>query len=391
MLKIETHKSMQITRCLLVAMLGACTTNNVGAAYRRTASLFGLAARSVCQLSSFQLSAKQTQPHRNLQSEEDHKNSKQHRVILVGAGGKKAMEYYDLLKDHVQFVGFIQPNPRPDIASLSRNERVPLYSDLPSLTKSVKFDGALVAVPHHLHFNYTDQLLRAGKFVIKEKPVGLTGSDLARYRAINPHDTPRLFTVVQRQFQQAFIQAKKDLDGLGPIYAFKYEYCLGLKDDTSGWRAQRAKSGGGVLLDAGYHIVDILHTFFGEPSRNVGQFAYTSSSRKEKLEDAAILLLSYPRDIHGVAIISRYGPHKKEIFEVLGERGAAIITPTEYTIYDRQGNMLKNYKSTRSKSDESRDMFLTYLDHVHDNDYIKQELQRHERNMQLIDAIYATQ
>jgi predicted dehydrogenase len=308
------------------------------------------------------------------------------KMILIGAGGKKAKEYFALLKDQAQFVGFIQPHPKEDLIALASEENINIYPDLQSLPHQIEFDGALIVIPHYLHYSYTKKLLEQHKFVIKEKPISMTLEEAHRYN-MQDNQIPSLFTIVQRQFQSSFIEAKKELASLGKIYSFKYEYNLRLKDDTKGWRAQKALSGGGALIDMGYHVIDMITSYFGKPMHVQAQFAHKVITQ-DRLDDEDFILFSYPHDVAGIAIISRYGSEKKECFEIAGEHGIITITPRSYKVYDAQGNLIKQYESPCTKEEELLEMFKTYLNHINDQQYIEKELNRHLLNIELIEKIY---
>ena len=59
-----------------------------------------------------------------------------------------------------------------------------------------------------------------------------------------------------------------------------------------------------------------------------------------------------------------------------------LITPHLYTLYDKVGNIIQQ-EQTVSHKDDLLKMFLCYLDHINDVEYIKNELTRHEANNEL--------
>jgi len=318
-----------------------------------------------------------------------HSNAMQHaghRMILIGAAGKQAQEYYKLLKDQVVFTGFVQPNPRSDMIEFAKQEKIAIYNDLEAIP-SESFDGALVTVPHYLHFAYTKALLNKNKFVIKEKPLAIHAEEANFYKERFLQGSPSVSTIVQRQFQWPFLQARSDLDKLGRVYSFKYEYSLKLPGETTGWRAKKSLSGGGALVDMGYHTIDILTTFFGLPEKVSAQYAYKYSKTDESTDDEAYLLLSYPNNIIGSVVISRYGSEKKEVFEIFGDKGSIKVTPQSYALITQEIN--KDEQKPFNKQDSLKDMFNIYLKHLADRTYNLQELERHAQNVCLIEKLYS--
>lgn len=122
----------------------------------------------------------------------------------------------------------------------------------------VDFDIALVCVPHTMHAKITLPLLNSGKVVIKEKPLATSIEEANLY-----NENMNLFTIVQKQFNPMFIKGKEKIESIGRIYNYNYSYNLPFAEMTKGWRANFDISQGGVLLDMGYHVLDILLTYFG--------------------------------------------------------------------------------------------------------------------------------
>jgi hypothetical protein len=124
-------------------------------------------------------------------------------------------------------------------------------------------------------------------------------------------------------------------------------------------------------------------TAFKANKRTVGDYGLP-----DRLDDEDFILFSYPHDLVGIAIISRYGSEKKECFEISGEHGIIAITPRSYKVYDAQVNLIKQYESPCTKEAELLEMFKTYLNHINDQHYIEKELNRHVLNIELIEKIY---
>jgi predicted dehydrogenase len=308
------------------------------------------------------------------------------KIILIGAGGNKGKTYFNLLKNYINFVGFIHPEPKKNLLSLSKKYNIPIYPNIKSAINNIDFDGAILAVPHHLHFNYTKDLLNLKKFVIKEKPISITSKESG---ILLNNSIPPLFVIVQRQFQNSFLYAQKQLAKIGKICSFKYIYNLGSKEASS-WRAEQKKCFGGVLLDMGYHIIDIINSFFGTPEYLTGQFVYkTKQMKQEKLEDEAFFLFAYSNGIVGNITISRLGPNKEEFFEIIGETGIIKVNQRSCQLFDSFGQLIEIFESPASKTEEIFFMFATYFNQLNNKDFIEKELKRHQENIKIIESLYS--
>ena len=67
--------------------------------------------------------------------------------------------------------------------------------------------------------------------------------------------------------------------------------------------------------------------------------------KKEGLEDSINIIMQFKNDISGVVNINRHSQIKKEIFIIRGEKGIIEIMPSQYSIYDRKGNVIFTKKN----------------------------------------------
>ncbi|MFA6065671.1 MAG: Gfo/Idh/MocA family oxidoreductase [Candidatus Babeliaceae bacterium] len=326
---------------------------------------------------------------------------KKPKAILIGAAGKQGQEYFNLLKNDIEFMAFVvSPNTFQDIEKQSFLEaamrgNIKIFVGIEELKQAISnnqinFEVAFIAIPHHLHEEFTTLLLRDNKIIIKEKPLALNSQEVVTYEKISKIKQPPIFTIVQRHFQASLIEAKKDLHLIGRPLSFSYEYCFNLPMMTPGWRANRLKSGGGVLIDMGYHIIDVVNDFFGMPiiSEINATFGFCYNEMfKAKLEDKAIISFNYPSGLKGEIKLSRHD-FRKEEFIITGALGVMRINAINYVIYDLNGNVIKSYESTQTKSQNKLDMLNIYLKNRHNEKYIDQELKRHKNNVYIIDQIY---
>lgn len=311
------------------------------------------------------------------------------RTVVVGATGHQGMEYLELLEHAVRLVGLVDID-QAGLEALSKGYGVPAFTSVQEALAQVDFDLAIVAIPHYLHQTVTADLLRHGKHVIKEKPFATSVEDAMTLSRLADEHGVSLYTIVQRNYQESFVAALADLDRIGRPYWFRYEYFMNLPLITTGWRAVRAMSCGGVVLDMGYHVLDVIVRFFGAPDQLATGVSYCfDSMHKESLEDTASITLGYSaRNLQGSVLLARHHYEKREQFEILGVDGALVITPRGYRVYDRTGEVVKEYRSAASKSQEKLAMFRTYLANLGNRQFRSEHEQAHHSTVSLIKEIY---
>jgi predicted dehydrogenase len=310
-------------------------------------------------------------------------------IILIGAAGHQGKEYFNLLKDKYNFIALID-NDYSSLEKIYDSKKYLLLKDIKDLNANIDFEIAIICLPHYLHKNITLSLLSSKKTIIKEKPLALNYNEIKEYtNSMKIYSNIKLFTIVQRNFNPCFIEGKNNLKLIGKIYNFSYDYELNFENETMGWRGEFNKSFGGVLIDMGYHILDIILKFFhGLISASaVNSFCY-NDMKKEGLEDSINIVMLFKNDISGVVNINRHSHIKKEIFTIRGEKGIIEILPSQYTIYDRKGNIVLNSKNSKTQEEMKISMFDYYIKNQNNNKFLFEHFRHHCNIVLLIEKIY---
>ena len=135
-------------------------------------------------------------------------------------------------------------------------------------------EAALILLPNRMHFDATREALDHGLHVYCEKPLALTVAD-ARLLA-GAQSTGR--TVLMNGFNQRFFHRHQQITSilaenqLGPVtrvQAFHNQDLRGLRDYAP---LHREATGGGVLLNAGIHLLNLLLDWFGPVARVRARF-----------------------------------------------------------------------------------------------------------------------
>ena len=129
-------------------------------------------------------------------------------------------------------------------------------------------DILFVCLPNYLAADVTMMGLEAGCHVFCEKPPACTLEDMQRVMSVErKHPDLRL----KYGFNHRYHASVKDALGMiqsgeiGEIINVRGVYGKSkIIPFSGGWRAERKYSGGGILLDQGIHMVDLLQLFCGE-------------------------------------------------------------------------------------------------------------------------------
>ncbi len=128
-------------------------------------------------------------------------------------------------------------------------------------------DAVVLALPHHLHATIGIAALRAGKHVLMEKPLANTVADCDALIAA-ARENGRVLAVAQVRRYLPAVRAVRDWLSaglLGDIAAFEVE-----EGGVYRWPAasdfffRRETAGGGVFMDTGAHVLDMLRCWLGD-------------------------------------------------------------------------------------------------------------------------------
>ncbi len=157
-----------------------------------------------------------------------------------------------------------------DIGSVQRKrfaEKFPearVYSDVAKLLADPNIDLVTVATRTPTHVQISVDALRAGKYVMCEKPISVSYKEMKKLQAADRKYPGRLFIRQNRRFEPCFNDVRDIIRSgiLGDIYEIKLcRHHYARRDD---WQTVIAE-GGGQLLNWGPHIVDHALQFLESP------------------------------------------------------------------------------------------------------------------------------
>jgi predicted dehydrogenase len=190
-------------------------------------------------------------------------------------------------------------------------------------------DAAVVCVPNFLHSSIAADLLSNGISVLCEKPMATSAKDAERMMEAARKTGATMCISNVRRFYWASREAKRLLESgvFGEITSVKVEEGGVFSWPTrSGFFFNRQQAGGGVLMDIGSHVLDLLLWWFG----NMPEIESYADDNHGGVEAEVELRM---RLKHGALIevrLSRLG-NLGNVYDIQLERGAIAIRPGEYS------------------------------------------------------------
>ena len=193
-------------------------------------------------------------------------------------------------------------------------------------------DAVVVAVPNYLHFQVCEACIMAGKHVLCEKPLTITEREGRELVSLAKDYSVKLAVAHVRRFFPTTRKIRELIEkgDLGGIKSFNFEEGTIFSWPTvSGFFFDRKKAGGGVLMDIGVHVIDLL--FWWIPYK-VEYIKYRDDNLGG-VEAFADVELELKGGIKGRIRLSRLSK-LKNIYSIQCEHGAIEWNPfAPYEIY----------------------------------------------------------
>jgi predicted dehydrogenase len=177
-----------------------------------------------------------------------------------------------------------------------------VYADYEDLLKNDGIDGVVVNLPNFLHLEAAVKAAEAGKHILLEKPLARNVEEGEKILSAVRRNGVKLMIGYVLRFNPVLRKVHDEIaDGLfGSVQIVEATNVSGgpfsPKNDSVGpvqvpsWWFDKELSGGGVLLDLGSHMIDLLGWYFGEV---VYVKSYMEHLFKNDLEDVATCLLKF--------------------------------------------------------------------------------------------------
>jgi predicted dehydrogenase len=202
------------------------------------------------------------------------------------------------------------------------------YTDFREMIFEAEIDAVDICLPHHLHAEAIVAAAQAGKHILCEKPLCLTVLQADEVQQAVSAAGVTLMCAHNQLYLPAVAKAKQSLDDgvLGTVYEVRTtdSFYNDFDPQNMGWRASTATSGGGELMDTGYHPTYLMLHFAGGSPVDATALLSRHRLRFMEGEDSAQVLVRFDNGVVGQLVTSwAYdAPPGTERFSVVGERGS---------------------------------------------------------------------
>ncbi len=253
------------------------------------------------------------------------------RCGMIGIDHSHALDVLEeiLKSDDFELVGICEP----DDAIREAKKDAPILQGLPWVTEDVLLNDRTIqvvvvetGVTRLLQYGRT--AIDAGKHLHIDKP---PGTSLIEWKALlDAAEAKNL--IVQMGYMYRYnpgfdiIRQAVREGWLGDVYSIQASMCTGLSADR---RAEMAIHPGGIMLELGCHLIDMICVIMGPPQK-VTPFLRHDAPTEEGLADNCLAVLEYENAMAAVEVAAlEPAAFPTRRFKIVGPKGKIILEPIE--------------------------------------------------------------
>ena len=264
------------------------------------------------------------------------------------------------------------------------------FKDYDSALSSGTFDAIYIALPNHLHCEYTVRAAEAGIHVLCEKPMAVTAAECEKMIHAAEAADVRLMIAYRLHFEEANLKAAEIANSgvLGDVRAFNSVFSIDVKPGNI--RLQQ-ETGGGTLYDIGIYCINAARYLFrDEPLEVTALSANNGEPRFAETDEMTAAVLKFPQE-RLATFWTSFGAKEVGSYQLLGTKGNLAVDPA-YDYSSKLTHYLTVDGQTKKKSFAKRDQFAPELSYFAECVRRGQQPEPDGRegliDVQIIEAIY---
>jgi glucose-fructose oxidoreductase len=202
------------------------------------------------------------------------------------------------------------------------------YDHFDECLRSGLVDAVYIALPNHLHREYTERAARAGVHVLCEKPMAVTEEDCLSMIRTCEENQVKLMVAYRLHFEEANLKAIDLVQGgrLGEPRLFDSVFTMQVKEGDI--RLNPRELGGGPLYDIGIYCINAVRNLFGaEPMEVVAFSANNGEPRFQQCEEMTSGILRFPGRERLASFTCSFNGTDVGTYRVVGTKGQVVMDP----------------------------------------------------------------
>lgn len=261
------------------------------------------------------------------------------KVGMIGTGGISHWHAKQLSElEEVEVIGIADPvaENREFVINKYGFSSAKQFESHMQLLDELNPDAVVICTPHTLHVEHVTDALNHGSHVLVEKPMACSLKEAESMINTAKKNNKILQVSYQRHVEPEFLYIKNAIENneigkLTSVTASLYQDWKQLSKGT--WRQNPLLSGGGMLMDSGSHIIDVLLWTIGAPPVEVDAKIQMQGA---PVEIDSFTSIRFSNDVVAGLNIVGFAPCWHETYVFCGEEGAIFYENGKITLR-RQG------------------------------------------------------
>ena len=213
----------------------------------------------------------------------------------------------------------------------ARRHNVPVVHDsIDALLCDPKVDAVYVATPPVTHKELALKVIASGKPLCLEKPMAMNRGECQEIVDAAKGKNIPVYVTYYRRSMAKFLKVRElllnsTIGKIGSVQVTQYQELMpGIREGIIPWRVDPEISGGGVLVDMGSHLFDILDFLISPISSISGTVA--NYGGHYKAEDSAVTSFVFKDGVLGSGVFNFNTNKWVDRIEIAGEGGRIILS-----------------------------------------------------------------
>jgi len=224
-----------------------------------------------------------------------------------------------------------------------RKQKMLVFNDYEKMLSNANLDAVAIFTPHTLHFSQVMEALKKGLHVLVEKP--MVTEILEAKEIIKEAKNKKRAVLVSYQFryEPVYKYARKIMEEkkIGEIQFISalitQDWRERVRKTNRLWRLDPELSGGGMLMDSGSHLLDILLWLSNLTPERVYSFL---ENKGEKVDINSAISIRFNNSALGSISVIGDDHHHWEL-SIWGSRGNLFLRDNKVYVQDKEGAILK--------------------------------------------------
>jgi predicted dehydrogenase len=264
------------------------------------------------------------------------------------------------------------------------------YDDYEACLNSGEIDAVYIALPNHLHRDYTVRAAQAGIHVLCEKPMAVEPEECEEMIRVCEENQIKLMIAYRLHLEEANLKAIEIVQS-GQIGEPRIFNSVFTQQTEGGNIRVRQEAGGGTLDDIGIYCINAARYLFqDEPIEVFATAANNGEERFKEVDEMTSAILRFPGDRLATFTVS-FGAAKAASYQVIGTKGDLRLDPA----YTWQGGITHTLTIEGEKQEqafEERDQlaaeFIYFSDCILQNKQPEPSGQEGLIDVQIIQSLY---